>query len=47
MTIFTRIYNGIINKWAENKKAREIIMARNNHEVENDKGEREEGERRK
>jgi hypothetical protein len=33
------------NKWAENKKARETIMARNNHEVETDKGKREKGER--
>jgi hypothetical protein len=33
------------DKWAENEKARETIMTRNNHEGEREEGEREEGER--
>jgi hypothetical protein len=32
------------DKWAENEKARETIMARNNQEGKREEGEREEGE---
>jgi hypothetical protein len=36
---------GQYNKWAENEKARETIMTRNNHEDEREEGKREEGDR--
>jgi hypothetical protein len=33
------------NKWAENEKARETVITRNNHEGEREEGERKEGGR--